>query len=180
MTSDLVHHRQFHVGGEGAVGAPAGHVVAGAEDEDAEVHVTVGRGYGALASWRWGRGVMDGASRMRAGKGGGCLRGFYAAFAIVGHVPMVGGGWKLGVVRVWRRCLLCAHVSWSGKTAVIPPRANRQASRHYDRDLFKARRLIENFFARFKQFRAIAIRYDKTTRNYLGAIHLAAAVIWLN
>jgi transposase len=54
------------------------------------------------------------------------------------------------------------------------------ASRHYDRDLFKSRRLIENFFARLKQFRAIATRYDKTKRNYLGAIHLAAAVIWLH
>ena len=68
----------------------------------------------------------------------------------------------------------------AGKTAVIPPRANRQSSRHYDRDLFKARRLIENFFARLKQFRAIATRYDKTKRNHLGAIHLAAAVIWPN
>ena len=50
---DLLHHRQFHVGGEGAVGAPAGHVVAGAEDEDAEMHLTAGRGHGALASWWW-------------------------------------------------------------------------------------------------------------------------------
>jgi transposase len=68
----------------------------------------------------------------------------------------------------------------AGKTVVIPPRANRKASRDYDRDLFKARHLIENFFARLKQFRAIATRYDKTARNFLAAIHLAAAVIWLN
>jgi len=31
-----------------------------------------------------------------------------------------------------------------------------------------------------KQFRAIAIRYDKTSRNFLAAIHLAASAIWLN
>lgn len=31
-----------------------------------------------------------------------------------------------------------------------------------------------------KQYRAIATRYDKTARNFLAAIHLAAAVIWLN
>jgi hypothetical protein len=49
-----------------------------------------------------------------------------------------------------------------------------------DRDLFKARHLIENFFAKLKQFRAIATRYDKTARNFLAAIHFAAAVIWLN
>ena len=68
----------------------------------------------------------------------------------------------------------------AGKVAVIPPRANRQLSRSYDRDLFKARHLIENFFARLKQFRAIATRYDKTKRNFLAAIQLVAAVIWLN
>ncbi len=68
----------------------------------------------------------------------------------------------------------------AGKIAVIPPKANRQTSRHYDRHLFKARHLIENFFARLKQFRAIATRYDKTKRNFLAAILLVAALIWLN
>ena len=68
----------------------------------------------------------------------------------------------------------------AGKAAVIPSKANRQVARDYDRDLYKARHLIENFFAKLKQFRAIATRYDKTKRNFLGAIHLAAAVVWLN
>jgi transposase len=68
----------------------------------------------------------------------------------------------------------------AGKTFVIPPKANRLTSRDYDRELYKTRHRIENFFARLKQFRAIATRYDKTARNFLGAIHLAAAVTWLN
>ena len=38
---------------------------------------------------------------------------------------------------------------------------------------------LENFFARLKQYRAIATRYDKTARNFLGAIHLAASMVWL-
>ena len=63
---------------------------------------------------------------------------------------------------------------------VIPPKSNRRSPRTYDRDLYKARHLIENFFARLKQFRAIATRYDKTARNFLAAVHLAAAVVWLN
>ncbi len=68
----------------------------------------------------------------------------------------------------------------AGKTAVIPPRINRNNPRPYDRDLYQARHLIENFFAKLKQYRAIATRYDKTARNFLAAIHLAAVVIWLN
>ena len=68
----------------------------------------------------------------------------------------------------------------AGKTAVIPPKANRKMVRSYDRALYKERHLIENFFAKIKQFRAIATRYDKTARNFLGAVHLVAAEILLN
>ena len=68
----------------------------------------------------------------------------------------------------------------AGKTAVIPPKANRKDPRPYDKDLYKARHLIENFFAKPKQYRAIATRYDKRAVHFLGAIHLAAAVVWLN
>ena len=68
----------------------------------------------------------------------------------------------------------------AGKVAVIPPRRNRTEQREYDRDLYQARHLAENFFCKLKQFRAIATRYDKTRRNFLAAIHLAASVILLN
>jgi transposase len=56
----------------------------------------------------------------------------------------------------------------AGKKLVIP------------REMYKARHLMENFFCKLKQYRAIATRYDKTARNFLAAIHLAAAIIWLN
>ena len=68
----------------------------------------------------------------------------------------------------------------AGKTAVIPPKSNRKIQRHYDKEAYKARHLIENFFCKLKQFRAIATRYDKTARNFLAATHLVAAIIWLN
>ena len=67
----------------------------------------------------------------------------------------------------------------AGKTAVIPPKAGRKQQREYDKDLYKARHLIENFFAKLKQFRAIATRYDKTARNFLEAIYFASVLIWL-
>jgi transposase len=68
----------------------------------------------------------------------------------------------------------------AGKAAVIPPRHNRSAPHEFDRELYKARHLIENFFCKLKQFRAIATRYDKTARNFLAALHLVAATTWLN
>jgi transposase len=73
-----------------------------------------------------------------------------------------------------------ALLAAAGKTPVIPPKANRKKIRDYDKELYKARHLIENFFAKLKQFRAIATRYDKTARNFLAGVHLAASAIWLN
>ncbi len=58
-----------------------------------------------------------------------------------------------------------------GKTAVIPPRRHRKTPREYDRELYKARHLIENFFAKLKQYRGIATRYDKLAETFLSAIH---------
>lgn len=68
----------------------------------------------------------------------------------------------------------------AGKEFVIPPRSNRKNPRAYDKELYKERHLIENFFCKLKQYRAIATRYDKTARNFLAAIYLASSVIWLN
>jgi transposase len=72
------------------------------------------------------------------------------------------------------------RLAQAGKTAVIPPKANRKEQRVYDQERYKARHRIENFFCQLKQFRALATRYDKTAQNFLAAIHLAAATIWLN
>ena len=66
------------------------------------------------------------------------------------------------------------------KGVVIPPKRNVKQPENYDRHLYKARHLIENFFAKLKQYRAIATRYDKTAQIFLAAIYLAASVIWLN
>jgi transposase len=68
----------------------------------------------------------------------------------------------------------------AGVQAVIPPRKNRKVPRVYDAEMYTARHLIENFFATLKQFRGIATRYDKRAQTFLGAVYLAATVIWLN
>ncbi len=67
-----------------------------------------------------------------------------------------------------------------GCVAVIPPKKNRLDPSEYDKDLYKSRHLIENFFAKLKQYRAIATRYDKTSDAFLGAVYMAASLIWLN
>jgi transposase len=68
----------------------------------------------------------------------------------------------------------------AGKTPVIPSMPGRKSPRPYDRALCAARHLIENFFCKLKQFRAIATRYDKRARNFLAAVYAASILIWLN
>lgn len=75
---------------------------------------------------------------------------------------------------------MIALLQKAGVDIVIPPKSNRKDQRPYDEELYKRRPLIENFFAKLKQFRGIATRYDKTAANFLGAIHLAASAILLN
>jgi transposase len=75
---------------------------------------------------------------------------------------------------------LIAPLKLAGKRVVIPSNPTRKHRRKVRRSLYRVRHLIENFFNRLKQYRAIATRYDKTARNFLAAIYLVAAVVWLN
>lgn len=62
---------------------------------------------------------------------------------------------------------------------VIPGRSNRIIMIEYDKDLYKGRHVIENFFAKIKNFRRIFSRFDKSLRNYLSFVAFAGAILWL-
>ncbi len=73
----------------------------------------------------------------------------------------------------WLRMSLIEH----GTQAVIPPRINRKTQINYDREIYKWRHLIENYFAKIKEFRGIATRYDKTENSFRANINLCATLI---
>ncbi|MCY4315091.1 MAG: IS5 family transposase, partial [Roseovarius sp.] len=72
---------------------------------------------------------------------------------------------------------LVEEVERRGAMAVIPSKRNRKVPRDHDGEMYKWRHQVENFFAKIKEFRAIATRYDKTDVSYAAAIYLAAGVI---
>jgi len=74
---------------------------------------------------------------------------------------------------------IVSHIETLGATAVIPQLANRKETRDVDWAQYKNRNLVERFFARLKQFRRIATRYDKLAERFTSFIELAAAFVWL-
>jgi transposase len=66
-----------------------------------------------------------------------------------------------------------------GALAVIPSNPSRAKKHPLDRHLYKQRHLVECCIGKLKQFRRVATRFEKTARNYLAVITLAAIVLWL-
>ena len=66
-------------------------------------------------------------------------------------------------------------------TAVIPSTASRRSPIPYNKAVYRQRNVIERMFARLKDFRRVATRYDKLARNFLaGALIVATVLWWLN
>ncbi len=63
-----------------------------------------------------------------------------------------------------------------GATTGIPPRASRKHRRGYTKEAYKWRPLMENFFARTKEDRGSATRYDKTDSNHAAHCNLVAVL----
>jgi transposase len=60
---------------------------------------------------------------------------------------------------------------------VIPPKSNRKFLPEFDKDNYKWRRLIENYFQKLKEFMRIASRAGKTDQSFSSMIYLVAAII---
>ena len=72
---------------------------------------------------------------------------------------------------------LLEEVERRGADAVIPSKKSRTDPRDHDLEMYKWRHQIENFFARIKEFRAVATRYDKTDESFAAGIYLVAGVV---
>lgn len=70
-------------------------------------------------------------------------------------------------------------LSARGIKVVIPSHPTRKQQHELDKDQYRNRNLVERWFARIKQFRRIATRYDKLASRFASFLALAAAVAWL-
>jgi transposase len=89
------------------------------------------------------------------------------------------GGWQ-GSSRVSSRTQP-ENVAGVATVAGRAPKSNRKVQYHYDKAVYKKRHLVENLFAKIKDWRRIHTRYDRCAHTFMSAICIAATVIfWLN
>jgi transposase len=70
------------------------------------------------------------------------------------------------------------HIWTLGARPAIPARQNEAPVAGPDW-IYTNRNRVERCWARLKEWRAVATRYEKTARSFLGGLHLAAALDWL-
>jgi transposase len=71
-----------------------------------------------------------------------------------------------------------AAISAKGITSCIPLRKSRKVMHVHSKALYKPRHRIENMFAKLKDWRRIATRYDRCADTFFAAITIAATVIF--
>ncbi len=72
----------------------------------------------------------------------------------------------------------CVHVVGSSPGAAVKSVVDLRPW-YYDEHIYKWRHLVENYFAKIKEFRSIATRYEKTTASYEANWYLTATIIEL-
>ena len=84
-----------------------------------------------------------------------------------------------------------AYLASRGIKSTIPDRDDQKKHRanrgsgggrpiEFDPAIYKGRNVVERSFNRLKNWRGIAMRSDKTARNYQAGITVAAILIWIN
>ena len=70
------------------------------------------------------------------------------------------------------------HVWDLGARPAIPPKRNEAPVACPDY-IYNNRNLVERLWARLKEWRAVATRYEKTACSFMGVLCMAAAMDWL-
>jgi transposase len=70
------------------------------------------------------------------------------------------------------------HIWNLGARPAIPPRRD-EAPVACPEPIYNNRNRVERLWARLKEWRAVATRYEKTAASFLGVLQLAATLDWL-
>ena len=97
----------------------------------------------------------------------------------IGVAPLIRGVEFDGLIadKAFDANWIIAELNQRGAKIVISQMPQRKAPLEIDREVYKWRHLIENFFCKIKEFKRVAMRSDKTDSSFAAMIHLGAAII---
>jgi len=100
-------------------------------------------------------------------------------FDTVGVAPLIAGLEFDAVIadKAFDSNVIIADLDARGAKVVISQHPRRAQPLTIDKEMYKWRHLIENFFAKLKEFKRIALRADKTDQSFSAMIYLTAAMI---
>ena len=70
------------------------------------------------------------------------------------------------------------HIWGRGARPALPSKRNEAPVACPDW-IYNNRNVVERLWARLKEWRAVATRYEKTASSFIGILHLAAALNWI-
>ena len=108
---------------------------------------------------------------LTAGQRGDCPQAYALIKGLPAEVVMADAAYDADPLR--------REIAGKGAVAVIPNNPSRARKYTIDKHLYAQRHLIECCFSRLKQFRRVATRFEKTARNYLAIVTIAATVLWI-
>ena len=108
---------------------------------------------------------------LTAGHRGDCPRAYALIDGLPAKVVMADAAYDADRLR--------RAIADKNAVAVIPNNPSRARKYPLDKHLYAQRHLIECCFSKLKQFRRVATRFEKTARNYLAVVTLAATVLWI-
>jgi transposase len=97
----------------------------------------------------------------------------------IGVPPLIEGLTFKGLIadKAFDNNALVAELNTRGAKIVISQIPQRKEPLDIDREIYKWRHRIENFFGKLKEFKRIAMRACKTDQSFAAMIYLAAATI---
>lgn len=90
------------------------------------------------------------------------------------------GRWNLAMMdKAYDSDEIRAYIKSRRGEACIPARSNRKTKIDYDRDVYKGRSVVENFFEKIKRCRRIGTRYDKLDETFFAFVMLSITTLYL-
>ena len=102
-----------------------------------------------------------------------------AAPSLLGQVRAIGQPGRIVCDRAYSSAAWRRMIEQDGAEACVPANRTHPPVR-YNRSAYKRRHRVENLWARLKDVRATAFRFDKTKQSFAGTLYVAATLVWLS